>query len=60
MIGTTGTPKGVDVTHRNATNVLCQPPSNLGITRGSKVGQVLSISFDMGKSAPVLFATKLY
>ncbi|KAG2415096.1 hypothetical protein HFD88_006287 [Aspergillus terreus] len=46
--GTTGTPKGVDVTHRNATNVLCQPPSNLGITRGSKVGQVLSISFDMG------------
>ncbi|KAL5333743.1 hypothetical protein BJX70DRAFT_405945 [Aspergillus crustosus] len=46
--GTTGEPKGVDVTHRNVTNILCQAPGNLGITRGSRVGQVLSISFDMG------------
>ncbi|EAW13731.1 putative NRPS-like enzyme [Aspergillus clavatus NRRL 1] len=46
--GTTGTPKGVDVTHKNVTNVVCQSPGNLGISRGSKVGQVLSISFDMG------------
>ncbi|KAL3479456.1 hypothetical protein BJX99DRAFT_244844 [Aspergillus californicus] len=46
--GTTGDPKGVDVTHKNVTNILCQPPGNLGISRRSKVGQMLSISFDMG------------
>ncbi|KAL4805389.1 hypothetical protein BDV18DRAFT_140810 [Aspergillus unguis] len=46
--GTTGVPKGVDVTHRNVTNILCQSPGNLGMTKGSKVGQVLSVSFDMG------------
>ncbi|KAL4790844.1 hypothetical protein BDV19DRAFT_382025 [Aspergillus venezuelensis] len=46
--GTSGDPKGVDVTHQNVTNILCQVPGNLGITRGSRVGQVLSISFDMG------------
>ncbi|PKX90060.1 putative NRPS-like enzyme [Aspergillus novofumigatus IBT 16806] len=46
--GTTGDPKGVDVTHRNVTNVVCHAPGNLGMSRGSRVGQVLSISFDMG------------
>jgi acyl-coenzyme A synthetase/AMP-(fatty) acid ligase len=46
--GTTGEPKGVDVTHKNVTNILCQPPGSLGMGSGSKVGQVLSISFDMG------------
>ncbi|KAL4783417.1 hypothetical protein BJX76DRAFT_357972, partial [Aspergillus varians] len=46
--GTTGDPKGVDVTHRNVTNILCQAPGNLGMSQGSRVGQVLSISFDMG------------
>jgi acyl-CoA synthetase (AMP-forming)/AMP-acid ligase II len=46
--GTTGEPKGVDVTHQNVTNILCQPPGNLGMAPRSKVGQVLSISFDMG------------
>ncbi|KAL4885455.1 hypothetical protein BJY04DRAFT_230989 [Aspergillus karnatakaensis] len=46
--GTTGEPKGVDVTHKNVTNILCQKPGNLAISRGSKVGQMLSISFDMG------------
>ncbi|KAL4865281.1 hypothetical protein BDV12DRAFT_188313 [Aspergillus spectabilis] len=46
--GTTGDPKGVDVTHKNVTNILCQAPGNLGISQGSRVGQVLSISFDMG------------
>ncbi|GIC92345.1 putative NRPS-like enzyme [Aspergillus udagawae] len=46
--GTTGTPKGVDVTHGNVTNVVCHAPGNLGMSRGSRVGQVLSISFDMG------------
>jgi acyl-CoA synthetase (AMP-forming)/AMP-acid ligase II len=47
--GTTGTPKGVDVTHRNVTNVVCHAPGNLGMICGSRVGQVLSISFDMGE-----------
>ncbi|KAL5045067.1 hypothetical protein BDW71DRAFT_215353 [Aspergillus fruticulosus] len=46
--GTTGDPKGVDVTHRNATNILCQAPGNLRILRGTRVGHVLSVSFDMG------------
>ncbi|KAL4945831.1 hypothetical protein BDV06DRAFT_229725 [Aspergillus oleicola] len=46
--GTSGDPKGVDVTHQNVTNILCQVPGNLGISRASRVGQVLSISFDMG------------
>ncbi|KAL4934674.1 putative NRPS-like enzyme [Aspergillus undulatus] len=46
--GTSGEPKGVDVTHKNVTNILCHSPGNLGISRGSKVGQMLSVSFDMG------------
>ncbi|KAM3508798.1 hypothetical protein MY11210_006584 [Beauveria gryllotalpidicola] len=29
--GTTGSPKGVDVTHDNVTNLVCQYPGNLGI-----------------------------
>ncbi|RMJ14310.1 hypothetical protein CDV36_006038 [Fusarium kuroshium] len=45
--GTTGTPKGVDVTHRNVTNLVCQSPGNLGISYGVCVGQVLNVSFDM-------------
>jgi non-ribosomal peptide synthetase component F len=45
--GTTGTPKGVDVTHTNVTNLVCQSPGDLGITRGTRVGQTLNISFDM-------------
>ncbi|KAH7136202.1 AMP-binding enzyme [Dactylonectria macrodidyma] len=45
--GTTGSPKGVNVTHENVTNLLCLSPGNLGIRPGTKVGQVLSISFDM-------------
>ncbi|KAF2112839.1 hypothetical protein BDV96DRAFT_145094 [Lophiotrema nucula] len=46
--GSTGCPKGVDVTHGNVTNALLLQPGNLGITVGSKVGQVLNIAFDMG------------
>ncbi|KAJ0422238.1 hypothetical protein BJY00DRAFT_79653 [Aspergillus carlsbadensis] len=46
--GTTGEPKGVDVTHRNVANILCHAPGNLGMRPGTKVGQVLSVSFDMG------------
>ncbi|KAL8393859.1 hypothetical protein RB595_003566 [Gaeumannomyces hyphopodioides] len=45
--GTTGTPKGVDVTHRNVTNLLCLSPGGLEIQPGMRVGQVLNISFDM-------------
>jgi non-ribosomal peptide synthetase component F len=46
--GSTGTPKGVDVSHKNVTNALLLEPANLGIKKGSKVGSVLSIAFDMG------------
>lgn len=49
-IGTTGTPKGVDVTHSNVINLVCNAPGNLGMTHGMKVGSVLSVGFDMGKS----------
>lgn len=47
--GSTGPPKGVDVTHRNVTNLLCHSPGNLNIGSGTLVAQLLSISFDMGK-----------
>lgn len=46
--GSTGTPKGVDVSHANVTNALLLEPANLNIRKGSKVGSVLSIAFDMG------------
>ncbi|CRK42975.1 hypothetical protein BN1723_016106, partial [Verticillium longisporum] len=46
--GTTGTPKGVDVTHRNVTNLVCLSPGRLDIGSGTRVGQILNISFDMG------------
>ncbi|KAK2028252.1 AMP-binding enzyme [Colletotrichum zoysiae] len=45
--GTTGTPKGVDVTHQNVTNLVCLSPGDLSISAGTRVGQVLNISFDM-------------
>lgn len=45
--GTTGKPNGVQVTHRNACNLLLTAPGNLGIQPGTKVGQILSIAFDM-------------
>ena len=48
--GSTGKPKGVDVTHRNVTNLLTLAPGNLRIKPGARVAQVLSISFDMGRS----------
>lgn len=49
LIGSTGKPKGVDVMHGNVTNALLLEPGKLGICIGSKVAQVLNISFDMGK-----------
>ncbi|KAK7417327.1 hypothetical protein QQZ08_011670 [Neonectria magnoliae] len=45
--GTTAQPKGVDVTHRNVSNLVCLSPGNLGVTPGTCVGSLLSISFDM-------------
>lgn len=45
--GTTGDPNGVQVTHRNVCNILLTEPGNLGIQPGMRVGQILSISFDM-------------
>ncbi|MEW7281168.1 amino acid adenylation domain-containing protein [Aquimarina sp. 2201CG1-2-11] len=45
--GTTGDPNGVQVTHKNTCNILLTSPGNLGIRPGLKVGQILSIAFDM-------------
>ncbi|KAF4333619.1 non-ribosomal peptide synthetase [Fusarium beomiforme] len=45
--GTTGQPKGVDVTHINVANLVCLAPGNLGVAAGTCVGSVLNISFDM-------------
>lgn len=45
--GTTGNPNGVQVTHGNVANLLLTEPGNLGIQPGMKVGQILSIAFDM-------------
>ncbi|WP_199549747.1 amino acid adenylation domain-containing protein [Streptomyces sp. N35] len=45
--GTTGAPNGVTVTHRNVCNLLLTEPGNLGIGPGLRVGQLLSIAFDM-------------
>ncbi|CDF33083.1 unnamed protein product [Chondrus crispus] len=46
--GTTGAPKGVQVTHANVANVLLTSPMDLGMAPGVRVGQILSIAFDMG------------
>ncbi|KAK7046888.1 Nonribosomal peptide synthetase 12 [Favolaschia claudopus] len=46
--GTTGVPKGVDVRHRGVTNVISGPPANVGMRPGLRVGQCLSVAFDMG------------
>ena len=45
--GTTGNPNGVQVTHGNVANLLLTQPGDLGIQPGMKVGQILSIAFDM-------------
>lgn len=45
--GTTGAPKGVQVTHGNVANVLLTKPMNLGMGPGTRVSQILSIAFDM-------------
>ncbi|KAJ7644140.1 nonribosomal peptide synthetase 12 [Roridomyces roridus] len=45
--GTTGVPKGVDVMHRNVTNLVCLAPGNLGMGPGVRVSQLMNIAFDM-------------
>ena len=45
--GTTGTPNGVTITHRNVCNILHTEPGSLGIQPGMRVSQLLSIAFDM-------------
>lgn len=46
--GTTGAPKGVQVSHGKVTNVLLTKPMDLGMGPGVRVGQIMSIAFDMG------------
>ncbi|SDQ24536.1 AMP-binding protein [Pseudovibrio sp. Tun.PSC04-5.I4] len=45
--GTTGVPNGVQVTHKNLCNILQTSPGDLGMRPGVRVGQILSIAFDM-------------
>ena len=45
--GTTGVPNGVQVSHRNLCNILLTAPGDLGMQPGLRVGQILSIAFDM-------------
>ena len=45
--GTTGPPNGVQVSHKNVCNILLTAPGDLGMKPGMKVGQLLSIAFDM-------------
>ncbi|MBY5928170.1 amino acid adenylation domain-containing protein [Halomonas sp. DP8Y7-3] len=45
--GTTGTPNGVCVSHRNVCNILHLSPGHLGIAPGMVVAQILCIAFDM-------------
>ncbi|SLN30230.1 Gramicidin S synthase 1 [Falsiruegeria litorea R37] len=45
--GTTGVPNGVQVTHGNLANILLTSPGDLGMVPGMRVGQILSIAFDM-------------
>ncbi|WP_426621648.1 amino acid adenylation domain-containing protein [Microbacterium sp. As-52] len=45
--GTTGTPNGVRVTHRNLENFLFGGPGALGMKPGTVVAQILNIAFDM-------------
>ncbi|KAG8846686.1 hypothetical protein FRB96_001922 [Tulasnella sp. 330] len=44
--GTTGKPKGVDICHSNATNLVCLEPGNLGMKPGRRL---LNIQFDMAQ-----------
>jgi acyl-coenzyme A synthetase/AMP-(fatty) acid ligase/acyl carrier protein len=45
--GSTGRPKGVVVSHRGVANLAAFAVSTLAVTPGSRVAQLLSLSFDM-------------
>ncbi|KAF7416084.1 hypothetical protein PC9H_002344 [Pleurotus ostreatus] len=45
--GTTGVPKGVDVMHRNVTNLVCLAPGNIEMRAGRGVSQLMNVAFDM-------------
>lgn len=45
--GTTGVPNGVQISHKNLCNILQTAPGDLGMCPGLRVGQILSIAFDM-------------
>ena len=45
--GSTGQPKGVEIRHRNLTNVLCAMAREIGFGRGDKLFAVTTISFDI-------------
>ncbi|KAL0961153.1 hypothetical protein HGRIS_006125 [Hohenbuehelia grisea] len=45
--GTTGVPKGVDVMHKNVTNLVCLSPGDIGMRPGLRVSQLMNIAFDM-------------
>ncbi|KAK1230650.1 hypothetical protein PQX77_006233 [Marasmius sp. AFHP31] len=47
-IYTSGRPKGVDVKHEGASNVISGAPGNVGMQPGMRVAQLLNIAFDMG------------
>lgn len=45
--GTTGSPNGVKVTHRNVAGLLLTEPGGLGIRPGDRVAHLLNVAFDM-------------
>ncbi|KAG9126239.1 hypothetical protein FRC07_004293 [Ceratobasidium sp. 392] len=47
--GTTGNPKGIEVTHRNVLNLITHSPGNLGMKSGMRVSQLLNLAFDMAQ-----------
>lgn len=48
-LGTTGKPKGVDVTHLSVVNLLLTDPGRVGMRPGRRVAQLLNVAFDMAQ-----------
>jgi non-ribosomal peptide synthetase component F len=48
-VGTTGKPKGVDVTHLSVVNLLLTDPGRVGMRPGRRVAQLLNVAFDMAQ-----------
>ncbi|KAJ3250598.1 hypothetical protein HK103_003379, partial [Boothiomyces macroporosus] len=44
--GSTGNPKGVVIRHLSLTSYIMQPSNILGVKKGSRVGQICTITFD--------------